>query len=75
MPTLMARGLFKCFNYPDDYFASVGFDSEQFYPVVWEGVEILEELGIRVRVFVSDRASTNINSFVYMMVHIRNMFQ
>ena len=75
MPTLMARGLFKCFNYPDDYFSSVGFDSDQFYPVVWEGVEILEGFGIRVRAFVWDGTSTNISSFVYMMVHIRNMFQ
>ena len=75
MPTLMAWGLFKYFNYPDEYFASVGFDSDQFYPVVWEGVEILEGFGIRVRAFVWDGVSTNINSFVYMMVHIRNMFQ
>ena len=71
----MARGLFKCFNYPDDYFSSVGFDSDQFYPDAWEGVEILEGFGIRVRAFVWDGTSTNISSFVYMMVHIRNMFQ
>ena len=57
--TLMARGLFNYFNYPVGYFASVGFDSDQLYPVVWEGVGILEGLGIHVRAFVSDGASPN----------------
>ena len=33
--TLMARGLFKDFNYPVAYYASVDFSSHQLYPVVW----------------------------------------
>lgn len=56
--TLMVRGLFKYLNYPVGYFAWVGFDSAQLYPVVWEYVGILEGLGIHFRSFVSDGAST-----------------
>ena len=36
--TLMARGLFKHFNYPVAYYASVGFNSHQLHPVVWDVV-------------------------------------
>ena len=32
---LMARGLFKYFNYPIAYYAS-GFSSDQLHPVLWE---------------------------------------
>lgn len=54
--SLMARGLFKYFNYPVGYFASVGFDSDRFYLVVCESVGILEGLRIHVRAFVPDGA-------------------
>ena len=57
--TLISLGLFKYFNYPVGYYVSVGFDSDQLYPVVWEGVGILEGLGIYVGAFVSDGASQN----------------
>ena len=57
--TLMARGLFKHFNYPVAYYASVGFSSHQLYPVVWDVVRVLEGCDIHVRAFVCDGASPN----------------
>ena len=57
MLKLMARGLFKYFNHPVVYFASAGFDSDQLYPVVWEGVGILEGLAIHVKDLLSDGTS------------------
>ena len=54
--SLMARRLFKYFNYPVGYFASVGLDSDRFYLVVCESVGILEGLRIHVRAFVPDGA-------------------
>ena len=38
--TLMARCLFKHFNYPLAYYASVGFSSHQLNPVVWDVVRV-----------------------------------
>ena len=57
--TFMARGLFKHFNFPIGYFASVGFNSDQLFPCVWEAVRVLECMGIKVRAFVCDGASPN----------------
>ena len=53
----MARGLFKHYNYPIGYYSSLGFDSDQLYPIVWEAVRVLEMCGFMVRTFVSDGAS------------------
>ena len=42
----MARALFKRFNYPIGYFADKGFDSDQFYPVVWEATMVMGNVGM-----------------------------
>lgn len=57
--SFMARGLSKRFNYPIGYFASVGFDSDQLYPCVWEAIENMESLGLKVRALTCDGASPN----------------
>lgn len=56
---IMARGLFKHFNFPLGYFATTTVDSHQLFSIIWEAVTILESIGMNVRAFVCDGASQN----------------
>ena len=55
----MARGICSNLHYPIGHFASVGFDSQQLVPCVWEAVKILEAIGLKVVSFTSDGATPN----------------
>ena len=56
---IMARGLLMHMNYPIGYYYCHGFTSNQIFPVIWEGVRIMEMSGFCVRAFVSDGAAPN----------------
>ena len=57
--TVMARGIFKHFNFPIGYFATKTADASELYNILWEGVGALEMSGIKVVAFVCDGASQN----------------
>ena len=71
--TFMARGMSKRFNFPIGYFASVGFNSDQLFPCVWEAVRVMEMIGLKVRAFVCDGASPNRRFFrIHLLVYGEN---
>ena len=55
----MVRGIFTNLCYPFGYHASVGFKSDELFPVVWEATGVLESLGFKVRAWVCDGGSPN----------------
>ena len=55
----MVRGLLTYLCYPFAYFASTGFTPTQLYPCTMEATQVLESLGLLVRVLVSGGASPN----------------
>lgn len=57
--SVMARGLLKHFTYPICYFATVTADADQLFNILWEGVRVLEAIGIKVLAFICDGASQN----------------
>jgi hypothetical protein len=56
---LMVRGLFSKLAFPFAHFASHGFRSDHLMTFVWDGIMILESLGLKVRSSTADGASTN----------------
>ena len=55
----MVRGLFSSHNVPFMWYPCKGFHSEQLWDCVWRATHILEDLGLKVRAWVSDGASSN----------------
>ena len=55
---VMVRGIFTRLQSPFGYFPCTAM-SDQLYNIIWEGVEMLHTVGLHVRAFVSDGASTN----------------
>ena len=53
----MARGLMKQFSRPVGYFSSIGFTSDQLFPVTWRAIRILEAIGLEVVAVVCDGAT------------------
>lgn len=56
---LMVRGLFSKLAFPFAHFACQGFRSDQRMVCVWDGIMVLESLGLKVRSSTSDGASPN----------------
>ena len=56
---LMARGLVKHINYPIGYFSFCGFDGDQLYSSLWQGIGVLEMAGFKFDALVNDGASPN----------------
>ena len=57
--TFMVRGLCTSLAYPFAYYAANGFTSGLLFPCVWEAVNVIETIGLKVRFFTSDGASPN----------------
>ena len=55
----MVRSLCTNLCYPMGYHATMGFTSDQLFPVVREATSILESLGFKVRAWVCDGAAPN----------------
>ena len=57
--SVMVRGIFSPLHSSIAYFPTCTATGDQLYSIIWDGVEILETLGFRVRAFIADGASTN----------------
>ena len=55
----IVRGIYSHLNYPIGFFGTNGCRSDQIYNCCWEAVRVLEAVGINVRDFISDGASSN----------------
>jgi len=55
----MVRGICSSLEYVFGYHASLGFTSDELFPLVWEATEVLEDIGFKVRSWVCDGASPN----------------
>uniref|UniRef100_A0A7M5VCI7 Transposable element P transposase n=1 Tax=Clytia hemisphaerica TaxID=252671 RepID=A0A7M5VCI7_9CNID len=55
----MVRGIYTHLNYPIGFFGTNGCRSDQIYNCAWEAVRVLEAVGLNVRAFISDGASSN----------------
>ena len=56
---IMVRGLFFKFDFPLAHFATEGVTGDQLYPIVWEGIRIIESTGLKVIAVTADGASPN----------------
>ena len=57
---VMVRGVASNRKYPFAHFATSGITSDQLFPILWKGVEILEiDVGLKVLYITSDGASPN----------------
>ena len=59
MLVIMVRGLLFKLNFPLAHFATVDLTGEQLFPIVWEGVQTVESIGLKVLCIVADGASPN----------------
>ena len=57
--TFMVRGLCTSLEYPFAYYAANGFTSDQLFPCVWETVQVIETISLKVSFFTSDGALPN----------------
>ena len=57
--SLMVRGITFHINYPIAYFPTCTADGDELFPILWEGVRVVESIGIQVRSFICDGASQN----------------
>ena len=57
--TLMVRGVFIKLEYPFAHFGTDNLTAGTLFPIVWEGVQHLEEMGFRVIGITADGASHN----------------
>jgi len=57
--TLMVRGIFTKLEFPIAHFGTDNLTSGTLFPIVWEGVQHLEEMGFRVMGITADGASHN----------------
>ncbi|SMN01866.1 hypothetical protein SPONN_135 [uncultured Candidatus Thioglobus sp.] len=55
----MVRGLFSHLTFPYMHFGSRGVTGAILYPIVWEVIEQLESIGLKVMCITSDGASPN----------------
>ena len=56
---IMVRGLFFKFDFPLAHFSTEGVTGDQLYPIVWEGIRIIESTGLKVIAITADGASPN----------------
>ena len=55
----MVRGLFFKFDFPLAHFATEGVTGDLLYPIIWEGIRIVESTGLKVLAITADGASPN----------------
>ena len=60
---IMVRGFLFKLDFPLAHFAVSSLTGEQLFPIVWEGVKIIELLGRKVLCITTDGASPNRNFF------------
>ena len=56
---IMVRGLFFKFDFPLAHFSTVGVTGDTLYPIVWEGIRLIESTGLKVIAITADGASPN----------------
>jgi len=57
--TLMVRGIFTSCRFPYAHFPTASLTGDQIFPIVWEAVERLERLGLKVVAITADGAGPN----------------
>ena len=70
MLALMIRGMFLTLNFPYAHFPTEKMKADQLFVIIWEAVERLERLGLKVIAITGDGASTN-RKFFRMHGHSR----
>ena len=61
--TVMVRGLFTSCRFPYAHFPTTSLTSHQLLPIVWNAVERLERIGVKVVAITADGASPNRKMF------------
>ena len=56
---IMVRGVFFKFDFPLAHFATVGVTADTLYPIVWEGIRLVESSGLKVIAVTADGAGPN----------------
>ena len=56
---IMVRGLFFKFDFPLAHFSTEGVTGDILYPIVWEGIRLIESAGLKVIAITADGASPN----------------
>ena len=56
---IMVRGVFSSLHFPYAHFPTTGVTGATLFPIVWEAIERLEQLGFRVVALTGDGASPN----------------
>lgn len=56
---LMVRGIFIHLRFPFAHFPTRNLNASQLFPIVWEGIELLEGAGFKVISITADGASPN----------------
>ena len=51
---IMVRGLFFKFDFPLAHFSTEGVTGDMLYPIVWEGIRIIESTGLKVIAITAD---------------------
>lgn len=57
--TLMVRGIFTSCRFPYAHFPTESLTGDQLFPIVWEAIERMERLGIKVVAITADGAGPN----------------
>ena len=61
--TVMVRGLFTSCRFPYAHFPTTSLTSDQLLPIVWNAVERLERIGVKVVAITADGANPNRKMF------------
>ena len=62
----MIRGLLFRFEFPLAHFSTEDITADLLYPIIWEGIRLVESMGLKVIAVTADGASPNIeNGDVY----------
>ena len=56
---VMVRGIFFKFDFPLAHFPTEGISADLLFPIVWEGVALIESTGLKVVSVTADGASSN----------------
>ena len=60
---IMIRGLLFKFEFPLAHFATESITADLLYPLIWEGIRLVESTGLKVIAVKADGASPNITFF------------
>ena len=56
---IMIRGVFFKFDFPLAHFSTEGVTADLLFPIVWEGIRVVESTGLKVIAVTADGASPN----------------